>query len=84
MEVEMDALKKNYTWDLMSLSPGKKTVGCRWVYTVKHNADGSVDRYKARLVTVLLLSRCTCNPSEIVSLTDPPCLLSLEMTGLGR
>ena len=50
MEVEMDALKKNGTWDLVPLPPGKKTVGCRWVYTVKHNADGSVDRYKARLV----------------------------------
>ena len=29
MEVEMDALKKNGTWDLVSLPPGKKTVGCR-------------------------------------------------------
>ena len=34
----------------MPLPPGKKTVGCRWVYTMKHNADGSVDRYKVRLV----------------------------------
>ncbi|XP_040362272.1 uncharacterized protein LOC112202395 [Rosa chinensis] len=50
MTVEMDALEKNCTWELVSLPPGKKTVGCRWVYTVKHNLDGSVDRYKARLV----------------------------------
>ncbi|PRQ35370.1 putative RNA-directed DNA polymerase [Rosa chinensis] len=50
MTVEMDALEKNCTWELVSLPPGKKTVGCRWVYTVKHNSDGSVDKYKARLV----------------------------------
>jgi hypothetical protein len=50
MAVEMDALEKNCTWELVPLPPGKQTVGCRWVYTVKHNSDGSVDRYKARLV----------------------------------
>ena len=35
---------------LLKLPIGKKTVGCRWVFTVKHNADGSIERYKARLV----------------------------------
>ena len=46
----MDALKKNDTLDLVPLPLGKKTVGFRWVYTMKHNATGSVDKYKVRLV----------------------------------
>ncbi|CAL8991820.1 unnamed protein product [Prunus brigantina] len=50
MNVEMDALNKNKTWDLVHLPRGKKAVGCRWVFTLKHKADGSIDRYKARLV----------------------------------
>ncbi|CAL8141056.1 unnamed protein product [Prunus armeniaca] len=50
MNVEMDALNKNKTWDLVPLSRGKTAVGCRWVFTLKHKADGSIDRYKARLV----------------------------------
>ncbi|CAL2277917.1 unnamed protein product [Prunus armeniaca] len=50
MNVEMDALNKNKTWDLVPLPRGKKTVGYRWVFTLKHKADSSIDRYKARLV----------------------------------
>ncbi|KAM1894532.1 hypothetical protein ACFX13_043426 [Malus domestica] len=50
MQVEMEALEKNSTWDLVPLPNGKKAVGCRWVFTIKHKADGSIDRYKARLV----------------------------------
>lgn len=40
----------NNTWEKCTLSTGKKPVGCRWVYTVKYRPDGSIERYKARLV----------------------------------
>ena len=47
---EMETLMKNKTWNLVPLSEGKKTVGCKWVFSIKHKADGSIERYKARLV----------------------------------
>ena len=47
---ELAALEKNKTWDLVPLPIGKKVVGCKWVFTVKQNPDGKVERYKARLV----------------------------------
>jgi hypothetical protein len=47
---EMEALMKNKTWNLVPLPRGKKTVGCKWVFSIKHKADGSIERYKARLV----------------------------------
>ncbi|CAL8152273.1 unnamed protein product [Prunus armeniaca] len=47
---EMKAFEKNQTWTLKTIPRGKKTIGCRWVFTIKHNADGSIERYKARLV----------------------------------
>ncbi|XP_078444348.1 alpha/beta-Hydrolases superfamily protein isoform X1 [Wolffia australiana] len=50
MEEEMAALKKNGTWEMGPLPPGKKLVGSRWVFTVKYHSDGSVARHKARLV----------------------------------
>ena len=34
----------------MQLPEGKKPVGCKWIFNVKYKADGSFDRYKARLV----------------------------------
>uniref|UniRef100_A0A2N9GH48 Integrase catalytic domain-containing protein n=1 Tax=Fagus sylvatica TaxID=28930 RepID=A0A2N9GH48_FAGSY len=50
MEEEMHALDLNHTWDLVHKPAGTPIVGCRWVFTVKQNLDGTVDRLKARLV----------------------------------
>ena len=50
MEREMESLKKHDVWELVDLPPGKKAIGSKWVYKVKTNADGSIERYKARLV----------------------------------
>ncbi|XP_073109562.1 uncharacterized protein [Elaeis guineensis] len=49
---EMRALKKNNTWELVSLPAGKQTVGCKWIFTVKQTPEGTVERYKARLLDV--------------------------------
>ena len=50
MSEEMKALHKTSTWELTTLPKGKRTMGCKWMFTVKHRADGSIERYKARLV----------------------------------
>lgn len=50
MEEEIRALEANETWEITSLPPGRKPIGCRWVYKVKLKHDGSVERHKSRLV----------------------------------
>ena len=50
MKEELDALHKTGTWDLVDLPPGKSAIGCKWIYKIKTRSDGTVDRYKARLV----------------------------------
>ncbi|KAG8497290.1 hypothetical protein CXB51_008531 [Gossypium anomalum] len=47
---EITALEDNGTWEISKLPTGKKTVGCKWIFTTKFKPDGSIDRYKARLV----------------------------------
>jgi hypothetical protein len=47
---EMNALEKNKTWELVEWPKGKEPVGCKWVYTIKYNPEGKIERYKARLV----------------------------------
>ena len=44
MEQELQALAATRTWDIVSLPRGKKPIGCKWVYKVKHKADGSIER----------------------------------------
>jgi transposase InsO family protein len=50
MKNEIQSLRENQTWELTDLPPEKKAIPCKWVYKVKNNPDGSIERYKARLV----------------------------------
>ncbi|KAK1650639.1 hypothetical protein QYE76_068444 [Lolium multiflorum] len=50
MEDEHAALLRNNTWTLVPSPSGRNIIGSRWVFKLKHKADGSIDKYKARLV----------------------------------
>lgn len=50
MQKEIWALEDNGTWTMEYLPPGKKALGSKWVYKIKYNSDGTVERLKARLV----------------------------------
>ncbi|KAF7267842.1 hypothetical protein GWI33_018969 [Rhynchophorus ferrugineus] len=49
MDEEIDSLKENKTWQVEDL-PRCQAISCRWVFTLKSNADGNIDKYKTRLV----------------------------------
>ncbi|KAH0709573.1 hypothetical protein KY284_011000 [Solanum tuberosum] len=50
MQEEIDALNKNQTWKLVSTPENCKLITCKWVYHLKKNSNGVVDKYKAQLV----------------------------------
>ena len=47
---EIKSLKELGTWELVIPPDGSNIITCKWVYKVKHNADGTIERFKARLV----------------------------------
>ncbi|GJS78140.1 retrovirus-related pol polyprotein from transposon RE1 [Tanacetum coccineum] len=49
MHDEMEALKQNCTWTLVPRPSASNIVGSKWVYRIKYHADGSVERFKARV-----------------------------------
>ena len=50
MEEEIESMKTNQVWDLVDLPSGRRSIGNKWVLKIKRKADGSIERYKTRLV----------------------------------
>ncbi|XP_039065816.1 uncharacterized mitochondrial protein AtMg00820-like [Hibiscus syriacus] len=65
---EFDALIANNTWSLVSLPKDRVHVNCKWIFKVKRNVDGTVSRYKARLVVKGFLQRPGIDFHEVFSL----------------
>jgi hypothetical protein len=50
MKDEYNALFQNETWQLVPPQPGHNLVDYKWVFKVKRHVDGSIERYKVRIV----------------------------------
>ena len=50
MNEELAMIEKNQTWELVERPEDRKVIGVKWVFRTKLNSDGSVHKYKARLV----------------------------------
>ena len=47
---ELASLEAAHTWDVVECPKGVNIVGCKWVFKIKRNAAGEINKYKARLV----------------------------------
>ncbi|GKB80230.1 retrotransposon protein, putative, ty1-copia subclass [Tanacetum coccineum] len=47
---EIESILQNHTWELVDLPPGCKPLCYKWIFKKKMKADGTIDKYKARLV----------------------------------
>jgi hypothetical protein len=67
MDREITSLKENQTWILTDLPPGAKAIPCKWIFRLKKNPDGSIDKYKGRLVVKGFSQRHGIDYSETFS-----------------
>ena len=50
MTEEYQSIMKNVVWFIVPKPEGKSVVSSKWIYKIKHAADGSIEKYKARFV----------------------------------
>jgi len=51
MKDDMDSMTRNKVGELVDLSPQRKSIGNKWLFKIKRRVDGSIDKFKVRLVT---------------------------------
>lgn len=52
VKCELDSILLNHTWELVELPKGCKPIKCKWIFKKKLRPDGTIDKFKARLVAV--------------------------------
>ena len=65
MDLEMEAIEKNKTWELVILPEGIKRIDVKWIFRTKLNEKGEVDKCKARLVVKGYAQRYGIDYSEV-------------------
>jgi len=50
MVEEYESIVKNCDWEVVPRTTDKLVVGSRWIFKVKHAADGSIEKLKARFM----------------------------------
>lgn len=80
MREEFNALIANDTWTLVPRPPDANVVNCIWLFKKKYNADGSLSRYKARLVANGRTQRPGIDCDQTFSLVVKPATIRTVLT----
>ena len=77
IQSELKALAAFDTFDVVDLPPSKKPVGCKYVFKIKHNPDGGIEKYKVRLVAQGFLQQEGVDYNEVFALVVDSTSISL-------
>ncbi|GJQ93182.1 calcineurin B-like protein 4 [Tanacetum coccineum] len=78
---EIDSILQNHTWELVDLLSGCKPLGYKWIFKKKMKADGTIDKYKARLgfaaVLAVLVTGASQSRQHGLEISDEECCFGL-------
>ncbi|KAK2420319.1 putative mitochondrial protein [Trifolium repens] len=80
MKEEYDALLRNKTWTLVPPPTHKQPIGCKWVFRVKENPDGTIQKHKAKLVAKGFHQQAGTDFSETFSPVVKPVTVKTVLT----
>ncbi|CAI7761499.1 unnamed protein product [Closterium sp. NIES-53] len=81
MESELKSIDENGTWELVELPEGRKAITSKWLFKIKSDADGKIERYKSRLVAKGYQQKEKVDYKELFAPVVKPTTLRTLLTG---
>ncbi|KAI5338481.1 hypothetical protein L3X38_017752 [Prunus dulcis] len=68
IDLEIQAIERNNTWELVDMPQGEKTVGVKWIFKTKFKENREIEKHKARLVAKRYTKKYGIEYSEVFAL----------------
>ncbi|CAI7929230.1 unnamed protein product [Closterium sp. NIES-54] len=81
MESELKSIGENGTWELVELPQGRNAITSMWLFKIKSDADGKIERYKSRLVAKGYQQKEKMDYKELFAPVVKPTMLRTLLAG---
>ena len=80
MKNDLKSIEKNKIWDLVEILEDFKIFKCKWIFKIRQDLNGNVERYKARLVSKSFTKKHSIDYKEIFVIVSSKDSLRIIMT----